>query len=930
MGADRLAVRLAHRLREGAEQLRLEQRIVGKLELLGGVLKHDLGQGQDHRELGPGHAAALLDAADQLLAGGEALDLAVEPAGGFEHLDRADMAGESLGPARFGDRQRQRLQAIVLEHELGDLVGHLGEQAVALFEAEPALAHLAVERDLDVHFIVRAIDAGRIVDEVGVDAPALLGELDAAGLGDAEVGALADDLGAHVLGVRPKRIVGRVADVGLALRRSLDVGADAAEPEQVDVGLQDRVDQGRRVARPGLDPEQLARFGAELDRFLGASEDPAALRDQVAVVLVPARAREVEQALAFLPARRRIGIGIDEDVTVIECGDQPDRLGQQHAVAEHVARHVAAAGDGRRVRLNVDAHFEKMALHGNPRAARGNPHLLVVVAVGTAAGEGIAEPEIALQREGIGNVGEGRRALVGGDDEIGIVAVVNDDLLRMNDLVVDEVVGDRQQRADEDAIAFRALGQPCVAVAHRRQLLGIEAALRAGRDDHRILDQLRLDQAEDLGAEVVAPVGPAEPAAGDRPAAQVDALDARAVDPDFAPRHRRRKPGHQRAVDLEGEGFRGGGREGVGPHDRLDQRAQAAKDAVVVDRPHLGERAFELLPMLLDLLLAIGRRRIVGGGEQSDQRARRAGGAAERVDDGDQAERASGLAQVAEPGAQPDHGLSVEAGIQHQLVEFVVLGDSAQHVGDRTLDLLGPRQDRADVRLRPNLDPEIVDVAETSSEAGRHFLEHAEAEIFEHRDGFGQRNQAGLAIGLQPELARPVRLSVPDPNAAVAVIVQHAQAEDVGGALFGRSARPVTFGERIDVGQREARGARRAGEIDQLGFDRGRPAADHFDNRRVERFGVGQRRFLVDILGVADEREVAIAELDRPAGDLASDLGSEQHRDRRAAPGGQLLARQPDEGEQLALEDAAHLQQAPGAAGPRATSPSSPGGEPNS
>jgi hypothetical protein len=61
-----------------------------------------------------------------------------------------------------------------------------------------------------------------------------------------------------------------------------------------------------------------------------------------------------------------------------------------------------------------------------------------------------------------------------------------------------------------------------------RQLLGIEAALGAGRHDHRVLDQLRLHQAEDLGAEIVAPVGPAQAAAGDRAAAQVDALDARA------------------------------------------------------------------------------------------------------------------------------------------------------------------------------------------------------------------------------------------------------------------------------------------------------------------------------------------------------------------------------------------------------------------
>ena len=61
---------------------------------------------------------------------------------------------------------------------------------------------------------------------------------------------------------------------------------------------------------------------------------------------------------------------------------------------------------------------------------RGDPHRLVVVAVGAAAGEGVAEPEVALERDGVGDVGEGRRALVGGDHEIGIVAVVDDDASR--------------------------------------------------------------------------------------------------------------------------------------------------------------------------------------------------------------------------------------------------------------------------------------------------------------------------------------------------------------------------------------------------------------------------------------------------------------------------------------------------------------------
>jgi hypothetical protein len=62
--------------------------------------------------------------------------------------------------AALGDRQRQRLQPVVLEHQRGDLVGHLGEQQVALLEPEPALDHLPVERDLDVDLIIRTIDAG--------------------------------------------------------------------------------------------------------------------------------------------------------------------------------------------------------------------------------------------------------------------------------------------------------------------------------------------------------------------------------------------------------------------------------------------------------------------------------------------------------------------------------------------------------------------------------------------------------------------------------------------------------------------------------------------------------------------------------------------------------------------------------------------------
>src|SRR3546814_1271049 len=77
--------------------------------------------------------------------------------------------------------------------------------------------------------------------------------------------------------------------------------------------------------------------------------------------------------------------------------------------------------------------------------------------------------------------------LVGGDDEIGVLAVVDRDLLRMHDLAANDILVDRQQRADEDAIAFLPLGEPCVAVERRiGHRLRIEAVLRADRKNTRL------------------------------------------------------------------------------------------------------------------------------------------------------------------------------------------------------------------------------------------------------------------------------------------------------------------------------------------------------------------------------------------------------------------------------------------------------------
>ena len=225
-------------------------------------------------------------------------------------------------------------------------------------------------------------------------------------------------------------------------------------------------------------------------------------------------------------------------MAVIEGRHELDVARQQHAVAEHVARHVADARDGEVGGLRVDAHLAEVALHRFPRAARGDAHRLVVVADRAAGGERIAQPEAVFGADAVRVVGERRGALVGGDDEVGIVGVVALDLRRRHDLVADAVVGDVEQAAQIVLVAGDAFFHVGVAIRRRRRALQHEAALGAHRHDHDVLHHLRLHEAQHLGAEILRPVRPAQAAARDAAAAQVHALEARRVDEDLEHRLR--------------------------------------------------------------------------------------------------------------------------------------------------------------------------------------------------------------------------------------------------------------------------------------------------------------------------------------------------------------------------------------------------------
>ena len=405
---------------------------------------------------------------------------------------------------------------------------------------------------------------------------------------------------------------------------------------------------------------------------------------------------------------------------MVERRDQLHGAGAQHAVAEHVAGHVAHAGGGEFLGLRVDAELGEVALDGLPGAAGGDAHGLVVVADRAAGGEGVAQPVPAFLGDRVGDVGEGRGALVRGDHQVGVVAVQAHDVCRRHHgLAVgvgDQVVGDLQQRADEDAVGGLALFHPGAAVDGRvRQLLGEEAALGAGRHDHGVLDHLRLDQAQDLGAEVVAAVRPAQAATGDLAEAQVHALDARGADPDLVLGARER-----RTVDLarhQLEGQRRGIGVVVGAQRRLDDVHEAAQQLVGIQRRDLFQRLGQrgVCGLAGGGGFLGGQRRVEGALEERDDavgdvRVCHQGVGNERV-----GVRDAQLVQVLGVGAQqrdlaPAHGLA-----QHQAVEVVGLGDAGH---DRAVGGLEQRLGGQRVDPLRELQAQVVEVAFLGAQRG--------------------------------------------------------------------------------------------------------------------------------------------------------------------------------------------------------------------
>ena len=181
--------------------------------------------------------------------------------------------------------------------------------------------------------------------------------------------------------------------------------------------------------------------------------------------------------------------------------------------------------------------------------------------------------------------------------------------------------------------------------------------------DHRVLHPLGLHQPEHLGAEVLAPVRPADAAARDPARAQVHALDARRVHEDLEHRPGQREVGDRARVELERDARRrvAGGvgiLEPVRAQRREHEVQERAQDAVLVE----GRRPRRARCGCRRRGARSGRRhrsprsarvpRVEPGDEQLDEPARDLGVRGERVLDVRLAERRADLAEVAAVRAQ--------------------------------------------------------------------------------------------------------------------------------------------------------------------------------------------------------------------------------------------------------------------------------------
>src|SRR3569833_488886 len=150
------------------------------------------------------------------------------------------------------------------------------------------------EQELDIHHVIGAIDAARVVDGGGIDPAAAARKFDARELRESEIAAFAHYAATEFDRIHAQRIVTAVANISMAFAARLHEGADAAVPQLIHRRAQYRLYHlaGHELFR--LHAERAACLGALGDGLRAPRIDAAAGRDQRGVVIGPIGTRQGE------------------------------------------------------------------------------------------------------------------------------------------------------------------------------------------------------------------------------------------------------------------------------------------------------------------------------------------------------------------------------------------------------------------------------------------------------------------------------------------------------------------------------------------------------------------------------------------------------------------------------------------------------------
>ena len=205
-----------------AGEVALEERLAGRalreLGLHGHLEGPHLRVAQEYAQQRPRQAALTLRAGQQLLLRGDRVVHAIEHTGAQHVLHEGHEVLVAGGAAQAVEGQGARLVLVVGQHQGGHLLGHLGQDAVALLPAlDDAPLDEQVHEDLDVHLMVRHVDAAGVVHGVGVDEARPASSTRAALLREAQVAALGHHTRADVVAVHAQAVVGPISDLGVVL-----------------------------------------------------------------------------------------------------------------------------------------------------------------------------------------------------------------------------------------------------------------------------------------------------------------------------------------------------------------------------------------------------------------------------------------------------------------------------------------------------------------------------------------------------------------------------------------------------------------------------------------------------------------------------------------------------------------------------------------